>query len=133
MKIFFDFNSSLKNAYNRKRKFFTCHMSKLIICILRILYKEGFINGFIVNPRNPKKVIVFLKYNQGKSVFKSIMPISKPSQRIFVKSNFFKNKIFKEGCFFLSSNKKGIFLTTPNISLNNNFFLGGEILAKLVF
>jgi ribosomal protein S8 len=133
MKRFFDFNSSLKNAYDRKRKFFTCNVSNLIICIIRILYKEGFINGFIINPKNPKKVIVFLKYNQGNSVFKSIMPISKPSQRIFVKSTFVKNKIFKEGCFFLSSNKKGIFLTMPHVFLNNNFFLGGEILAKLVF
>jgi ribosomal protein S8 len=102
------------------------------MCILRLLYKEGFINSFIVNPKNPKILIVFLKYNQGNSVFKSILPVSKPSQRIFVKSNSFKNKLFKEGYFFLSSNKKGIILTKPDMSLNNDFLMGGEILAKLV-
>jgi ribosomal protein S8 len=42
------------------------------MCILRLLYKEGFINSFIVNPKNPKILMILLKYNQGNSVFKSI-------------------------------------------------------------
>jgi ribosomal protein S8 len=130
MKTLFEFNSSLKNAYSRNRKFFTCRYSKNIITIVRILYYEGFIDGFHISPFNHNFILVKLKYTKGKPVFKGIMSLSKPSQRLYVKSNFIKDRNYKEGFFFLSSSKEGIVLCNSFDLSNKNF--GGELLGKLI-
>lgn len=95
---------------------------KILFCI----YKLGYIRGFFV--KNKKKIIIYLKYIQNKSIIRFIKRISKPGNRKFLNiKNYlkFKNlKIKKLNGFFILSTNKGI-LTDNEIFLKN---VGGEIL-----
>jgi ribosomal protein S8 len=99
-------------------------VSNLVLAILNLFYKEGFISGFAFNPKNSHEVVVFLKYINGKSFLKNCFVLSTPGQRYYIRKN--KSRFFKSGLFLISTSKHGIVLTN-NSTCNE----GGEVIAQI--
>lgn len=129
MKSLAKFINGFKNAYIFKKKFFICQNSSIIFTVINILYKQGLINNFIINPKNPETFIIFLKYLDGVPVLKEFKLISKPTKRIYINSKEFCHKFSKEGLFLISTSQYGIILTN---STSKVFPVSGEVLAKLI-
>jgi small subunit ribosomal protein S8 len=74
----------IKNGQLAKRNFIYQTRKKVCESFLKVLWVEGFISGYTVDPINSKKLKIFLKYyRNGKPVINSIELISKPSRRIY--------------------------------------------------
>lgn len=121
----------MKNAYNAKKKFFTCKNSKFIFSLCLLLKKEGLIHGFLIDPNRCKNLIILLKYVEGDPFLKSIDMISKSSQRFYVSQKKLMRSFLKEGFFLVSSSKFGLSLSS-NLDKTVNI-AGGEILARIIF
>src|SRR5690606_15232956 len=104
----------------------TVQNSKLCINVLSVLYKLGYIRGFIV--KDKKNIIVLLKYINNKPAIRNIAVISTPGRRTYIKhkklEEFLKKK---DSGFLLLSTSKGI-LTDEE---SNLFRIGGEALLKI--
>jgi len=123
------FITKLKNGIKKNHKTIQINYSLKIIDILNILEFEGYIEGYKIiqnNLKNSKNILVFLKYDQNKTVIRIIKKISKKSRQIFVKKNYllFANK---EGATYIISTPKGIFSHKEALKLN----VGGEVLLKI--
>jgi small subunit ribosomal protein S8 len=100
--------------------------SKICINILNILYKLGYIRGFVV--KNKKNVIVLLKYINNKPVIRNITVVSTPGRRTYLKSSKLSNLLKrKDSGFLILSTNKGV-LTDEE---SNMFNIGGEVLLKV--
>lgn len=101
--------------------------SKFCIKILDILYKGGYIRGFIIKSTFPLEIEVLLKYDYlGNPVIKQIQRISKPSLRQYIKSKVLWN--LKAGLgFFILSTPKGL-KTSVNAKFLNS---GGEVILSI--
>ena len=53
---------------------------------LKILWDEGFISGYRINPGNKKNCEIFLKYKNNRPVINSIKLITKPGHKIYYSS-----------------------------------------------
>jgi len=87
----------LKNASKIKQTTTTVNFNKSNIFILTLLYKEGLIQSFSLQQDKKKliKILVTLRYCEGKNVLTSLKLISKPSlSRYFTYSElcFISNK-----------------------------------------
>ena len=97
--------ASIKNGQLAKRSFI-CHTRKKICeAFLKILWQEGFIIGYKIDPNN--KLKIFLKYKNGQPVINSLRSISKPSRRIYysIKQIW---KIDSSKSFIIFSTNKGL-------------------------
>jgi small subunit ribosomal protein S8 len=80
----------IRNGQNVRSNEITLYnpISKFCLKILNILYKEGYIRGFVVTSDDKKQKIcvkVLLKYDfYGNPVIKQLKRISKPSRRVYV-------------------------------------------------
>lgn len=100
--------------------------SKLCLNILKVMYKLGYIRGFIVIDN--KTITVLLKYINNKSVIKNIYVISTPGRRVYLKSKELKRQIDKKDSgFYIISTSKGL-MTDEEVLL---FDIGGEALIKI--
>lgn len=118
--------SIVKVGCNARHLQVTVQNSKLCINVLSVLYKLGYIRGFIV--KDKKNIIVLLKYINNKPVIRNIAVISTPGRRTYIKhkklEKFLKKK---DSGFLLLSTSKGI-LTDEE---SNLFKIGGEALLKI--
>lgn len=97
------------------------------IAILNILYKEGFIRGFIINSINPLTIEVLLKYDSfGNPVIKQINRISKPGRRFYSNIKSLWNLNAGLGIFIITT-PKGIMTHLDAKILN----YGGEIICSI--
>jgi len=115
--------SKLKQAGLSKKISIYVERSDLVLEILTVLYKEGFIIGFRVIDNHFQ---VFLKYFEMRPVlykFKRYSTFSKKSYYSVTKLV----KVFRKSDFILLSTTSGI--VTKEYALNYN--LGGEVLVKL--
>jgi small subunit ribosomal protein S8 len=100
--------------------------SKLCLNILKVMYKLGYIRGFIVI--DSKTITVLLKYINNKPVIKNIYVISTPGRRVYLKSKELKRQIDKKDSgFYIISTSKGL-MTDEEVLLFN---IGGEALIKI--
>lgn len=75
----------IKNAYNAKHSTFVFPYSKVIVSILEVLRKEGFITDFEEKGKDlEKKLEVSLKYENGAPAISDVKRISKQSRRIYL-------------------------------------------------
>lgn len=118
--------SIVKVGCNARHLQVTVQNSKLCINVLSVLYKLGYIRGFIV--KDKKNIIVLLKYINNKPAIRNIAVISTPGRRTYIKhkklEEFLKKK---DSGFLLLSTSKGI-LTDEE---SNLFRIGGEALLKI--
>lgn len=96
-------------------------ISNLSFKILNILYKEGFINSFVI--KNNQLFIYFKFDSMGFNVLRNLNLISKPSCKIYA-SPIFLWKIKKGNGIYILSTSKGIMTDLEARLLN----IGGEVL-----
>jgi len=115
--------SKLKQAGFSKKISIRVERSDLILEIITILYREGYISSFRVVDNNFE---IFLKYFEMRPVlykFKRYSTFSKKSYYSVTKLS----KVFRKSDFLLISTTAGV--VTKEYALNFN--LGGEVLIKL--
>lgn len=118
--------SIIKVGCNARHLQVTVQNSKLCINVLKVLYKLGYIRGFIV--KDKKNIIILLKYINNKPVIRSIAVISTPGRRTYIKHRKLEKFLAKrDSGFLLLSTSKGI-LTDEE---SNMFKIGGEALLKV--
>jgi small subunit ribosomal protein S8 len=118
--------SIVKVGCNARHLQVTVQNSKLCINVLSVLYKLGYIRGFIV--KDKKNVIILLKYINNKPVIRNIAVISTPGRRTYIKHKKLEKFLQKKDSgFLLLSTSKGI-LTDEE---SNMLKIGGEALLKI--
>jgi len=97
--------------------------------LLDIFFKIGIISGF--KKIDNKKLRIFLKYKNNKSVIKDIQLVSKPTKRVYWSKRVILNNLQKSDFFgfYIISTKKG--LVTNFSYLYNNINFGGEVIIKI--
>lgn len=97
----------------------------LLCCkILKVLYKQGYINGFRTYPLDTKRFEIFLKYQNGKPVINKIQSVSKSGRRVYVSVDTLW-KLDTSLLTLVISTPKGIFSDKQCRKLSQ----GGEILC----
>lgn len=99
--------ANLKNGQLAKRSFIYQTKKKICEAFLKIIWDEGFILGYSINPNNLNQLKIFLKYKNGKPVINTIQIISKPSKRIYWSASQIW-KIDSSKNFIIISTNKGL-------------------------
>lgn len=122
------FLTMVRNAGESKHEKLDMPASKVRAGIAQILADEGFIRSFKVAKDSKQGIMrLYLKYDEnGKHVVSSIKKISKPSRRVYVKSN--EIPVVRSGLgMSILSTSKGIMSGKKAAELK----LGGELLATI--
>lgn len=122
-----DMLARIKNACNRYFETVDIPSSKIKAGILKVLEKEGYINGFQeveVNGHNFLRVE--LRYYEGKPVINMLDRVSKPSRRVYSKIKKV-NSVYNGFGIYVLSTSKGI-MSDAEAKENN---VGGEVLCKV--
>lgn len=99
--------ANLKNGQLAKRSFIYQTKKKICEAFLKIIWDEGFILGYSINPNNLNQLKIFLKYKNGKPVINTIQIISKPSKRVYWSASQIW-KIDSSKNFIIISTNKGL-------------------------
>lgn len=80
-----DLLTRIRNGLVARKTAVRVPSSKAKIAVLRVLCDEGFIEGFEVEPAEPRNfIIIRLKYGpEGQSVIRSLRRVSKPGCRVY--------------------------------------------------
>ena len=113
----------IKNGYMVGKVSVNVRFSKLILQILKLLRKEGFISDV---KHEKEKILVTLKYNGRKSAITGIERVSKPSLRIYKGARTLPYVLNGLGIAIIST-PKGIMTDKKARKLK----VGGEVLAKV--
>jgi small subunit ribosomal protein S8 len=116
--------SALRNGSVANRRSIIYPKNSLCLQVLKVLYNEGYINGFRSNPKNTNTLEIFLKYNNGKAVVKKINSMSKPGRRLYVSIN---------ALWKLKTSLSTLIVSTPKGILSDKqcrkLHQGGEVLC----
>lgn len=118
----------IRNSIMAGKKTVTIKRSNLLVGVLKIAKREGFIENFkeIENDKQGE-VKVYLKYDQGEEpVMSKLVRISKPGRREFLKAKNVKSVLAGVGIAVLSTNK-GI-MTDKEAKEQG---IGGEVICHL--
>lgn len=122
-----NFLTSVRNAVARAARMVSVPYSKFKHEIANILFQEGFIKDIsIVGEGIEKKLVLSFKYVKNESVIHEIRQISKPSRRVYVKSNAIPTVIDGLGI--------AIFTTNLGLMTNNQLKekkIGGEFICTI--
>ncbi len=123
-----DMLTRIRNAVMAKKKEVVVEpASKLKMAILDVLKREGYIEGYRVEGEGvKKKIIVYLKYYQGKPVIQVIERVSKPGRRIYVGVDEIP-KVYNGLGIAILSTSKGILSDREAKKLR----VGGELICKV--
>ena len=122
-----DMLARIKNACQRYFETVDIPSSKVKIGILRVLEREGYINGFKEVKEDNRSILkVDLKYYEGKPVIKVLNRVSKPSCRVYSKLKKI-DSVFNGFGIYVLSTSKGV-MSDAEARENN---VGGEILCKV--
>jgi small subunit ribosomal protein S8 len=122
-----DFLTIIRNGILRSKRFVVAPYSKMRYDLAKLLEQEGFVSGAeILDDEQFKTIKIILKYYQGESVIHEITRISKPSRRVYVKSENIKPVIGGLGVSILSTSKG---LATNRASKDMN--VGGEFICTV--
>ncbi|MDR0631935.1 MAG: 30S ribosomal protein S8 [Holosporaceae bacterium] len=122
-----DMLARIKNACRRYFEAVDVPSSKIKTGILRVLEKEGYINGFkevLIGDR--KFLRVDLRYYEGKPVINMLNRVSKPSCRVYSKLKKI-NPVYNGFGIYVLSTSRGIMSDAEAKESN----VGGEILCKV--
>lgn len=81
-----DLLTRIRNAKMARLRFIELKTSKMLIAIVKILKKHGFVEGYLVREEKPQAVMrVYLRYGAGrKPAIEGIQRVSKPGQPRYV-------------------------------------------------
>jgi len=117
-----NFLIKLKNASLVNKEVLTVRLESMSLKIVSILYKEGFVQSFLVN-EDKKQIFIYLRYSFNKNVLKNIKIVSSPSKLLYVKYKEL-TRISNKNTFILVSTTMGL-KTFLECKKNH---LGGKIL-----
>lgn len=100
--------------------------SKKSLKILELLYREGFIRGYLYNKTRTTVYIKFLGSTR-RPVIKHIQAVSTNGRMIFVNLKILSKLIHSQETFIISTNKG--FLTIKDAIKNN---VGGFVFCKII-
>ena len=123
-----DMLTRIRNAIMAKKKEVVVEpASKLKMAILDVLKREGYIEGYRVEGEGvKKKIIVYLKYYQGKPLIQVIERVSKPGRRIYVGVDEIP-KVYNGLGIAILSTPKGVLSDREAKKLR----VGGELICKV--
>jgi small subunit ribosomal protein S8 len=123
-----DMLTRIRNAIMVKKKEVVVEpASKLKMAILDVLKREGYIDGYKIEGEGvKKKIIVYLKYYQGKPVIQVIERVSKPGRRIYVGVDEIP-KVYNGLGIAILSTPKGVLSDREAKKLR----VGGELICKV--
>lgn len=123
-----DFLTRIRNAGYAKHEKVDIPCSNVRKGIAKILEETGYIRSFRVVKDNKQGMMrVYLKYNEtGSHVITNIERISKPSRRIYVRSNEIPKVRSGFGLSILSTNKG---IISADTAQKEN--VGGEVLCQI--
>ncbi|MFZ8833186.1 MAG: 30S ribosomal protein S8 [Candidatus Caldipriscus sp.] len=123
-----DMLTRIRNAVMVKKKEVVVEpASKLKMAILDVLKREGYIEGYKIEGEGvKKKIIVYLKYYQGKPVIQVIERVSKPGRRIYVGVDEIP-KVYNGLGIAILSTSKGVLSDREAKKLR----VGGELICKV--
>lgn len=124
--ILSDLLVSIKNGYSNNNKYAYCKLNQFCLTVLWVLYKEGLINDYKIEPNN-SKIKIKLKYYNNKPLMNNITLISKPSFKHFINYEDLKSFDKKFDYYFLSTSS-GI-VSSRNIE--KDLKIGGQLLFGL--
>lgn len=86
---FADFLTRLRNACSAKLRYVDINSSKLIMEVVQILKRDGFIKDFISIPETDgRKARIYLRYDRNRrSLLQKAVRISKPGRRHYVRAD----------------------------------------------
>jgi small subunit ribosomal protein S8 len=99
--------ANIQNGQLAKRSFVIQKRKKICEYILNVLWNEGFILGYKLVKNDVTQLKIFLKYDNGKPVIKTLKPISKPGLRIYYSLKQIW-KIDTSKTFIVISTNKGV-------------------------
>lgn len=126
--------SNIQTGVTVRHKVVNVKRTKLNLEVLRLLYSEGFIDGYSLSSNKINHLSVFLKYVNGKPVLRRLRIISVPSRRIFVNYNTIVKNLSKTGLFVISTSKFGLIFSDSYFKDSEKFInVGGELLFQVIF
>ena len=97
--------TKIRNSKNAKHRYVDINVSRIKLCVIKILKDRGFIESFLVNDKK-KKVRVFLKYAPDRSsIIHGLKRISKPGLRKYVKTDEIPKVLDGIGIAIVSTSK----------------------------
>lgn len=115
----------INNGYLKKKTGVQLRYSKETMNFLSVLKEEGYIKEFSMLEEDKKQcIVVILRYTKNRPALKSMKIVSRPGQRIYVKSDKIPVITNKFGCAILSTNH-GVVTSQTAQELK----IGGEIIA----
>jgi small subunit ribosomal protein S8 len=120
--------SSINNAGIVNKSNVNIPYSNVLLGILQILEREGFIAKYDVYEKTPnvRYIKVFLKYVRGQHSIKDFHIVSKPGKRMYSSPKSLHPYYDSLG-FYILSTSKGVITDVEARTLN----VGGEILCKV--
>jgi small subunit ribosomal protein S8 len=119
--------ATINNGLLARKKSVIHPQKNICTNVLKVMYKEGYINGFRRLPDQPGMLEIFLKYNYGKPAISNLSIVSKPSRRIYTKVDSLW-KLSTSLQTLIISTSRGIFSDKECRKLG----LGGEVLCVLL-
>lgn len=118
----------MRNAIKAKQRTVSFYSSKILIAILDVMRREGYISDYLekASDNGIKRVTVFLKYKSGISIIRGIKRVSKPGYRVYCKSDQLPIILNGMGTAIISTNKG---IMDEKTSRKNN--AGGEVIAYI--
>ena len=119
--------TSIQNGQMAQKSIIKTPRKNICESFLKLMWDEGFINGYRISKENTNNLEIFLKYdNVGKPAINSLKFISKPSQRIYY-SNKQIWKLDSYKTFIIFSTNKGL----KSINQCKKQRIGGEALILI--
>lgn len=122
-----NFASILNQAIKHNKNICKVPLTNVNLEILKILYANGFIYSYTLDYRK-LKVLVALNIVGDANSMRQIKIVSKPSKPIYYTVKQLKNRIIKEGRFFILSTSSGIISSESALKLNTS----GEVWIEIV-
>lgn len=126
-----DMLARIQNGLLLRRHSVYVRRSRLIVEVLKVLYKDGFISGYAISEENCNLIVVFLKYIDNRPIFQKFKLLSSPSRRNYISARKLSQFISKEGIFVLSTSNYGV-LSTISFSNDSQKIVGGELLFQII-
>ncbi|MCM8783512.1 MAG: 30S ribosomal protein S8 [Candidatus Omnitrophica bacterium] len=120
--------TTIRNAIKERKENLDVRKSKLILEIVKILKKEGYINDFReIDDKKQGIIRIYLKYGPDKKcVLNNIQQVSKPGRRVYVRKDDNMKVLGGFGMAIISTSR-GIITDREAKKLK----LGGEYICKV--
>ncbi len=81
-----DLLTRIRNASAAKHRYVDVHATKLLISLVKVMQKVGFVDSYLINEEQ-RKMRIFLKYAEGReSLITGLKRVSRPSLRRYIES-----------------------------------------------